>query len=447
VSQQEQELNAEFAMREKKLRRFPVSLSALYEEYSDRVTVPIGYYKVRKNHHDIEVVKNVATHYYFPSSADRIYRAFCSALGDVRILFSDLRAPTIEDDELKLNLFRDGCFLLQYMRHMCISGLEDMPPSLAYYFDTNQAVINRDMMLLENQLPWVVIQILRSYKEVPVEDFIAKMARTLRIRKGAEDNDGPFDLDASSYTPPHLLGLLWAYKTGKIGSNAVVPSSNQNKQLFSPFIEEKWFSLVNCCCCYNNNNDSPFDVESSRQMSRTISAIELAEIGIKLKASKTTKFTDMGIKKGLFGCEIFLAPLLLDGTNRCWLVNMAVFELYMASSDDTDRKHAIRPYLVVLAMLMDREEDVHRLRSKGLINGALTNKEILDFFKGLVKHISGGPPLVHLMEEIEDYKLKRWMWIKVHKFFYRNYKIILAVLSAAGVLVGIFKALLSLKHD
>jgi len=35
-----------------------------------------------------------------------------------------------------------------------------MPPSLVSFFDANQSVIDNDIMLLENQLPWVVIQTL-----------------------------------------------------------------------------------------------------------------------------------------------------------------------------------------------------------------------------------------------------------------------------------------------
>ena len=273
----------------------------------------------------------------------------------------------------------------------------------------------------------MVIQTLSYFMEVPVEEFIAKMGRTLQVARKEKEGDS-FVLDG--YTPPHLLGLLRLYKTGR---NIIVPN-NQDQR----------FSLINCCS-YNNSGVPP--AVGSRPMSKTISAIELAEIGIKLTASRTTKFMDMGFKRKLFSSEISLAPLLLDEIRSCWLVNLAAFELCTgtASRNETENQ-AVCSYLAVLAMLMDREEDVHKLRSKRLVQGELTNKETLDFFKSLIKRISGGPLYIHIMEEIEDYKRKRWMWIKVHAFFYKNYKTIAAVLSIVGVLVGMFKALFSLKR-
>ncbi|PAN16644.1 hypothetical protein PAHAL_3G074500 [Panicum hallii] len=249
----------------------------------------------------MDMVKNVATHHFgigiFRSC--EMYAAFLSAIGDVdnvRSLYvlTDDAVAGMSDEEFLPMMFFDGCFLLQYMLK-CTGNHDRMRPS-SVSFDVNQGVIDNDIMLLENKLPWVVIQTLRKFKEVPVEKFIAKMGRTLQVARKEED-DSFFVLDGS-YTPPHLLGLLRLYKTGR---NIVVPD-----------YQDRSFSLINCCCCCHNNSGVP-PSDGFRPMSKTVSAIELAEIGVKLTASKTTRFMDMGFKKKLFGSEIFLAR------HCCWM--------------------------------------------------------------------------------------------------------------------------------
>jgi hypothetical protein len=47
--------------------------------------------------------------------------------------------------------------------------------------------------------------------------------------------------------------------------------------------------------------------------------------------------------------------------------------------------------------------------------------------------------------DLEAYRQKRRAWIAVYSFLYNNAKTIATVLSIVGVLVGIFKALYSLK--
>jgi hypothetical protein len=81
------------------------------------------------------------------------------------------------------------------------------------------------------------------------------------------------------------------------------------------------------------------------------------------------------------------------------------------------------------------------------VQGELTNKETLNLFKMIAKPISGGPLYVHIMAEVEAYKLNRWVWIKVHLFVYKNFRPIVMVFSVIGVLVGIFKTLLSLSSS
>jgi hypothetical protein len=50
------------------------------------------------------------------------------------------------------------------------------------------------------------------------------------------------------------------------------------------------------------------------------------------------------------------------------------------------------------------------------------------------------------MMEIETYKVKRRMQIKVHAFFYKNQRTIFAIFSVVGVLVSILGTLMSLKR-
>jgi len=107
--------------------------------------------------------------------------------------------------------------------------------------------------------------------------------------------------------------------------------------------------------------------------------------------------------------------------------------------------YVVSSYLSVLAMLMDREEDVHELRAKGVICSHFSNKQTLAFFKGIGQHLRLGNNYFTIVQEIEDYRRKRPIRIVVYKFIYKNYRVIFALMSIASVLVGIFKALYALK--
>jgi hypothetical protein len=111
-----------------------------------------------------------------------------------------------------------------------------------------------------------------------------------------------------------------------------------------------------------------------------------------------------------------------------------------------DEDSAVCSYLLLFAMFMDREEDVHELRAKHLLQGGggLTNSEVLNFFTSL-QSLRLECCYVRIMEEIEDYKAKRQVRIKVHAYVYKNMKTIVAVISAIGALVSIIGTLASLK--
>jgi hypothetical protein len=71
---------------------------------------------------------------------------------------------------------------------------------------------------------------------------------------------------------------------------------------------------------------------------------------------------------------------------------------------------------------------------------------MVDFFKGLARHLRLGHRYFVLLSKVHDYKRERPVRIAIHRFVYNNFKAIVAFLSIASVLVGIFKTLMSLKQ-
>ena len=143
-----------------------------------------------------------------------------------------------------------------------------------------------------------------------------------------------------------------------------------------------------------------------------------------------------------------LSPVLLNDTTACWLVNLAALEEAntSAGSGATGEyydKYVVSSYLFMLAMLMDREEEVQQMRSKYILYSTLSNKQALSFFKDLADHLRFGDPYLFTLIEIWSYR--RQLLITIYRFIYKNYRAIAAVLSIAGVLCSILNALYSLK--
>ncbi|XBI43743.1 hypothetical protein VPH35_108475 [Triticum aestivum] len=268
-------------------------------------------------------------------SYDEVYSRVLAVTDQARRLYTD---DTVSGMSLYKFMFHHACLLLQYMR--LASHLEDSryPSPLQRFFLSNLSCINNDIMLPENQLPWLVIEALMTSTEVDVDELIVAMGDSMGSNKYLSASSFDYVNMAPSDRPAHLLGLLRLHKQG-------MPVKPPDPLLF--FVT-----------------------------SAPISAKELEGIGIKLEHGKTDKFNDMEIKKGFLFDKLFLSPLNLDRIRASWLASMVAFEVCY--------------FVAVLVMLMVQEEDVHMLWSKGFIRGELSDKEILKFFNGFAQQMSPG---------------------------------------------------------
>ncbi|CAN6331201.1 unnamed protein product [Urochloa humidicola] len=346
----------------------------------------------------------------------------------------------VDDAELAEMMMSDGCFLLEFMVSMCPydgppaadhgSPPPPPPPTEPDEFLSRPEVhrrivaIARDIFMLDNQIPWFVLEALMELRRpfaVPVDRFLALMASAFDIGNLVADDDGPpllaqqggehDDGRDQPPPPPHLLGL---FHRRQVGAAAARTESLR--------------------------------IPSLPSLSST--AVELAEMGVKLAASKSKKFGDMVMSKrrqplGVFG-ELSLAPVVLSELTQCWLFHMAAYEACLGVTQPDN--FAVSSYINAVSLLVNRPEDVHELRAKGVVVSAFSDQSTLSFFKALARELHVGHRYYDVFQRLHEYRQERWIWIAVHKFWYKNFKTIVTVLSVVGVLVGLFKSILSLKQ-
>uniref|UniRef100_A0ACD5V2L5 Uncharacterized protein n=1 Tax=Avena sativa TaxID=4498 RepID=A0ACD5V2L5_AVESA len=399
---------------EMKIHLFPASMEDLADKYAAPDVVSIGPY-----HHgrtpalqQMESTKHVAAWHFINDSGcsvEQIYGAVCEVADEARGHYDEDKVQDFGDDDFKPMMFYDGCFLLQFILH-CLGGAVD--PLLSSAFSSDDNGISRDIVLLENQLPWVVVETLMRFMPTPLDlvQFTGNVKASLQARQQLEGIPVEWD---SSYTPPHLLGLLRYYIVGS------TPISSK------PLTEK------------------------AETFSISVSAIELAEIGIKITVTDATaELKEMRIKEACLSGQLLLAPLSLDHLNASFLVNMAALELCTTPDfSEDEKKSTVCSYLCLLGMVTDSEQDVEELRKKHILQGGagLNNQEALDLFNRLEKDLRPGAHYLLIMLAIQNYRSNRPIRIMLYRFFYKNLKVIIAVLSAIAGLAGFLGTLKSLK--
>ncbi|KAJ1274322.1 hypothetical protein BS78_05G053500 [Paspalum vaginatum] len=391
------EFETDIDMIKEKMHRYPESIRDLGDQYTVPRTVAIGpYHHNRQQLKKAEQVKRVAAYHCIIESGRselELYHEVASAANDVRRLYD-----------------KD------------VMQEEKADPWLRSFFYSNSDGIHHDVWLLENQLPWKVVKSVMKFSPVELDRFVDAWRDRLHDRKDLKGK--PHFAWDDNYEPRHLLGLLRHYIVGR---------SRQNSR--------------------ETDKDA---ADKLKSLSFSVGAIELAEMGITLRANETAELADMGLNNGIFFAELSLAPLSLNYARASRLVNMAALEMcYLTPTSVVTniKDSAVCSYLVLLSMLVHREEDVHELRRKGILQGGsgLTNKQVIDLFP-CFQSLPNGLCSTLTMQEIERYRMNRKSLIEGHAFWYRNKKsictvftTIVSVVSIVGTLIAILTKVKPLK--
>ncbi|KAI4991081.1 hypothetical protein ZWY2020_039452 [Hordeum vulgare] len=157
---------------------------------------------------------------------------------------------------------------------------EDVARALRSAFSSDGSRMFSDVVLLENQLPWVVVKTLMGFAPAPAPAPGPAKARRTRERLPAGPAGRRRETSAwnGSYSLQHLLSLLRHYIVGT-GTKRSSESASSSRDLS----------------------------EKAKKVSISVSAVELAEMGVRLMATKTgAELKKMGVKKALLSGELFL---------------------------------------------------------------------------------------------------------------------------------------------
>ncbi|XP_061992636.1 UPF0481 protein At3g47200-like [Rosa rugosa] len=378
--------------------KLPASLTDMNKKAYKPQTVSFGPYHYNSLNPTEEHKHRALLH--FLKRCGKPVELFVDALAKVENELKDsytlLRSVPKEITDIFLQLMiLDGCFMLEIMRSAA-HVLGDYAPNDPIFGEHGRLhvvpYIKRDMLMLENQLPMLVLEKLVAVEHDKAKDegFVTKLIVKFLCSSNVSPNMGKC---------VHVLDMY-------------------RKSLLQHEPDPKYIR---------------YKIRSSEHDDEIIwSATALNEAGIRFKKSATTSLKDITFARGV----LRLPVVVVDDTTESMFLNLMAFERFHVGAGNE-----VTSYLLFMDNIIDNAMDVALLHSKGIIQNALgSDKAVANLFNSLSKDVTQDPDsslqIVH--KRVYHYCRKPWNeWRAnlIHTYF-RNPWAIISVI--AGVFLFVF---------
>ncbi|XP_027118250.1 UPF0481 protein At3g47200-like [Coffea arabica] len=271
-----------------------------------------------------------------------------------------------------------------------------------------------DLILFENQLPFVVLQKLfdmtkssRSEEENLIDLAIALPLFFNLPHRDLNSHPTNFAHDEAV----HLLGLV----------HKILSAS---------------FSETLTSTTYSNTTHSSLFLKS---------AGELRQSGIKFeKAADGKSSFHITFENGV----LKIPPLYVGDSTESVFRNLIAYEEYMSNPFETWR--CISDYIFFIDFLIDSPSNVETLRSHDIIENLLGSDEALStMFNKLCKHVNVGQRFCYtrIFYDVDKYSRKRWHIWRAHlvrKYFNNSWSFIAFLAASALLLLATVQAIFSI---
>ncbi|EXC00016.1 hypothetical protein L484_005830 [Morus notabilis] len=336
-----------------------------------------------------------------------------AVIEDLKKCFNEAVISPYGDDSLAMMLFLDGSSILEFI-HSCAFN-----EVMGFEMNNGQVtLIQQDLFLLENQIPFLVLKLLMnaSHNKHELKQSLEMFIRMNVLAPEKKDWSWSLYTDMEVEQPLHLLDLL-------------------RKELLKPVRDEHIACFVPPLTLHQGSfkmhpsNCHGYYARSFRNVQ------DLKAAGIKLKPSETSSLRDITFTSLYYSGHLKLPPLIVDDSTGRKLLNLVAFEM---CPDNYHTVYQVTSYLSFLDLLIDNEEDVKDLRSAYILRNRLSSDaEVAQLFNAIGTNLVRGDAYVDVKIKIQRYYERRCAtWVaQIYRDHFSSPWTILALIAAVTALL------------
>ena len=337
-------------------------------------------------------------------TVEELYGIIEDNIKELREYYDEKVTRKYSDEDLAWMLFVDGCATLQFIDFSVNGGtVEDVKIK-----NDQVAFVQQDLFLLENQLPYQLLDHLMKKIKEENSDKLRKSIQKFIDKQSmlAGETESP-----NAQKAIHLLDLLRKRLLGTTGkeehSTEGDKSGEKRPCCFGKTVTDKHSSK-------HKNDKKGQDWHSFRNVQ------ELREVGIDLKHRESRSLREIKFTKkwNFYPGILQLPPITVDDSTGPKFFNLIAYEM----CTDFDNDFGITSYISFLDSLIDEQRDVIDLRNAGILRNLLgSDKEVADVFNEIGSDLV---PNLDIYREVrvqieEYYTMQSMTWISqvIHTHF------------------------------
>ncbi|KAJ3691172.1 hypothetical protein LUZ61_020336 [Rhynchospora tenuis] len=337
----------------------------------------------------------------------------------------------LQSDEFLKMMLLDGCFIIEFLMKWYYDE-EDVSLNQTHSWSQDSIsnvewvlpMIRNDLLLMENQIPFFIIEKLFSLLSFP-ESLLVRML--LKYLSEGREKGRPVQI---LHEIEHILHLYYLCYVPSRSLNQLSTRTSHIQRRLNPIIQLIFSFAFRLKMCFRGRTNS-----TNGKAPRTIpSATQLEEAGIRL-IKTTENIFNIEFQNG----TLEIPFIAIEDTRRSRLLNLVSFEqCYRNTNKD------LTSYACFMGNLVRTTRDVTLLQEKGIIENLLaTNEELVSFFNRLTECSYLDHERHYLNKLLIDvsiyYNAKRHMWrAKLKRDYFSNPWSIISVTAAFALMALTF---------